>query len=169
MDGTLRRKAGEIMMSATVNNKFLAKLFSAAFIAGFALNMVTQAFADADGLSLSGGWMRIIVASRPAAGYFTLKNDSSAERKLIGASSPGCGMMMLHRSKTENGVDKMMPVKAVVVPPHASVRFAPGGYHIMCMHPKAVMKPGKSVPVTLTFGNGSTLSAAFTVRGATSE
>jgi copper(I)-binding protein len=113
--------------------------------------------------------MRIIVASRPAAGYFTLRNDSSAERKLVGASSPGCGMTMLHRSKTENGIDKMMPVKAVAVPAHGSIRFAAGGLHIMCMQPNTAVKPGKSVPVTLTFGDGSTLTAAFTVRGAVSK
>jgi copper(I)-binding protein len=152
-----------------MNNKFIARIFSVAFIAGLSPAMAAQAFAGTDGLSLSGGWMRIIVTSRPAAGYFTLRNDGSAERKLVGASSPGCGMMMLHRSKTEDGVDKMMPVKAVTVPAHGSIRFAPGGYHLMCMRPKAVMKPGKSVPVTLTFGDGSTLSAGFAVRGATSE
>jgi len=137
--------------------------------AGLMSAMAAQAFAGTDGLKLSGGWMRIIIASRPAAGYFVLKNDGSAERKLVGASSPGCGMMMLHRSKTENGIDKMMSVKAVAVPAHGTIRFAPGGYHIMCMQPKATMKPGKSVPVTLSFGDGSTLTGDFTVRGATSK
>jgi len=131
--------------------------------------MATQAFAGTDGLSLSDGWMRVIIASRPAAGYFTLKNDSSSERKLIGASSPGCGMMMLHRSKTENGVDKMTPVKDVAIPAHGSVRFAPGGYHLMCMQPKATLTPGKSVAVTLSFDNGTSTTADFAVRGATAR
>ncbi len=146
----------------------LGKAVPVIFAAGLMSAMAAQAFAGT-GLSLSDAWMRIIVASRPAAGYFTLRNEGSAERKLVGASSPGCGMMMLHRSKTENGVDKMMSVKAVTVPAHGSVRFAPGGYHIMCMQPKAIVKPGHSVPVMLSFGDGSTLTADFTVRGAISK
>ena len=154
---------------ARVAGEFPVKMLPALFAAGLVSAMATQVFAGTDGLSLSGGWMRIIVASRPAAGYFTLRNDGSAERKLVGASSPACGMMMLHRSKSENGVDAMMAVKTVTVPAHGSVRFAPGGYHIMCMQPKPVMTPGKSVPVTLSFGDGSTLTAAFMVRGAASK
>ena len=145
------------------------KPLPALFVAGLASVMATQAFAGTDGLSLSDGWMRVIIASRPAAGYFTLKNDSSSERKLIGASSPGCGMMMLHRSKTENGVDKMTPVKDVAIPAHGSVRFAPGGYHLMCMQPKATLTPGKSVAVTLSFDNGTSTTADFAVRGATAR
>jgi copper(I)-binding protein len=147
----------------------LGKALPVIFAAGLMSAMAAQAFAGTDGLSLSDGWMRIVVASRPAAGYFTLRNKGSAERKLVGASSPGCGMMMLHRSKAENGVDKMMSVKAITVPAHGSIRFAPGGYHIMCMQPKAIVKPGHSVPVTLSFGDGSTLTADFTVRGAISK
>jgi len=150
-------KAGRIAMYRTAVSR-LGKAFPVVFVAGLVFATATHAFAGTDGLSVSDGWMRIIVASRPAAGYFTLRNDGPAERKLVDASSPDCGMMMLHRSKTENGVDKMMPVKAVTVPAHGSVRFAPGGYHIMCMQPKTAVKPGKSIPVTLSFGDGSTLT-----------
>lgn len=155
-------------MSAAMD-RLLVKALRAALFAGLMPFLAAQAFAGTDGLGLSDGWMRIIIPSRPAAGYFTLKNNSSTERKLVGASSPDCGMMMLHQSKTENGVDQMMPVKEVAVPAHGSVHFAPGGYHLMCMRPKAAVKPGKSVPVTLTFDDGTSLTADFAVRGATAK
>jgi copper(I)-binding protein len=166
MDGALGRKGGAALISADVAKLFV-KVFCSALITGFMPVMAPQAFAGTDGLTLSGGWMRIVITSRPAAGYFLLKNNGPAERKLVGASSSGCGMMMLHQSKTENGIDKMMPVKDVTVPAHGNVRFAPGGYHLMCMHPNAAVKPGKSVPVTLTFDDDTSLTAAFAVHGAT--
>ncbi len=60
-------------------------------------------------------------------------------------------------------------VPAIVVPAHGEVSLAPGGYHIMCMMPSADMKVGASVPVTLSFDDGSTVSLDVPVRGATGE
>jgi hypothetical protein len=63
----------------------------------------------------------------------------------------------------------MVPVASVDVPPHGSVSFAPGGYHLMCMAPAATLKPGTSVPMTLRFADGGTLTGDFPVRGATGQ
>ncbi len=110
--------------------------------------------------------MQTTIPSRPAAGYFTLKNDGDADRVLVGASSPGCGMVMLHKSESVGGVEKMLPVDSIPVPRHQSVTFAPGGFHLMCMSPAESMKPGTSVPVTLTFEGGVSLTSTFPVRAA---
>ena len=117
-------------------------------------------------VSVEQPWMRFIIRSRPAAGYFTLHNNGDAAMKLTGAASPACGMLMLHQSKEVNGVEKMMMVKSIDVPAHGTVTFAPGGYHLMCMKPKAAMQVGKSVPVTLSFAGGEKVSAPFPVKGA---
>jgi periplasmic copper chaperone A len=122
--------------------------------------------ATESGFELSGAYMQTTIPSRPAAGYFTLKNDSDADRVLVGASSPGCGSVMLHKSESVGGVEKMLPVDSVPVPSHQSVTFAPGGFHLMCMSPAESMKPGTSVPVTLTFEGGVSLTSAFPVRAA---
>lgn len=135
-------------------------------VAMFATAAAPAAFAGGNGLTLSDGWMRMIIKSRPAAGYFTVKNDGGTARSLTGASSPACGKLMLHQSKSVNGVEKMVMVKKVAVPAHGSLKFAPSGYHLMCMKPSADMKPGKEVPVTLRFADGTTLTGRFKVRGA---
>ena len=88
---------------------------------------------------------------------------------LVGASSSACGSLMLHQSVTKNGVEQMIMVPKVAVPAHGTLQFAPGGYHLMCMSPAATMRPGQSVPVTLQFEGGGTLSASFPVRGATGK
>jgi copper(I)-binding protein len=122
-----------------------------------ALSTVTAPHARADdsGLAISGAWIRVIVPSRPAAGYFKLANDGDADQALTGASSPGCGNVMLHKSVTVDGADKM--------------EFAPHGYHLMCMKPTDQLKPGEVVPVTLTFESGASLTANFEIKGATGE
>lgn len=118
-------------------------------------------------LKLSDAWMRVIVPSRPAAGYFKLMNNGDKTIDLTAAASPDCGKLMLHKSVHENGVEKMMMVKSVPVPAHGSISFEPGGYHLMCMSPSANLKPGASTKVTLSFSDGGGLTADFPVKNAT--
>ena len=138
-------------------------------------------------LSVSGQWIRALTANLPAGGYFTLANNSDRPARLVGAASPGCGSLSLHQSihkhsmsaMTANdpanpgggmasmgGMSSMQPVSGVVVPPHGSIRFAPGGYHLMCEQPTGAVQPGKSIAVTLRFEDGNTVTAAFPVKGA---
>lgn len=118
------------------------------------------------GIVVSDQWIRFIMASRPAAGYFTLSNPTAQARTLTGASSPACGELMLHRTAHAGGMDKMEMVKDVAVPAHGSVSFAPGGRHLMCMSPSHDMAPGRSVAVTFHFADGGDVTADFPVRGA---
>jgi hypothetical protein len=76
---------------------------------------------------------------------------------------------MLHRSLNDNGQDRMEMVDSVPVPARAQVKFEPGGYHLMCVSPKAAAAPGSSVAVTLRFQDGGSLVASFPVRGATGD
>lgn len=141
-----------------------------AFLAAAALTASAVAqTAVPQGLSLSDPWLRFITPNIPAAGYFTLSNSGAAPQTLVGASSSACGSLMLHQSVTKNGVEQMIMVPKVAVPAHGTLQFAPGGYHLMCMSPAAAMRPGQSVPVTLQFDGGGTLSASFPVRGATGK
>lgn len=117
-------------------------------------------------VTVSHQWMRFLTPQIPAAGYMTLHNGGSRPTVLTGAASPGCGMLMLHRSIVQSGVAKMVMVQSVTVPSHGSIAFQPGGYHLMCMQPAADVRPGKHVPVSLTFEGGGTLSVVFPVYGA---
>ncbi len=109
-------------------------------------------------------WMRYLLPSLPAAGYMTLTNSGNTDAVLTGAASPACGMLMLHKSQDDSGMAMMMDMQTITIPANGSVTFAPGGYHLMCMQPK--MKIGDQLPVTLSFQDGSTLSATLPVYGA---
>jgi copper(I)-binding protein len=120
--------------------------------------------AAAQSVTVQKPWMRYLLPSIPAAGYMTLQNSGSAPVVVTGASSPACGMLMLHKSEDSSGMAMMMDVPNITIPPHASQTLAPGGYHLMCMQPN--MKIGENVPITLTFQNGGSVSASLPVYGA---
>jgi hypothetical protein len=135
----------------------------------FAPQVASAQPAKAAPLSLSDGWIRLLPGALPAAGYFTLHNAGNAKVVLTGADTPACGMLMLHKSEDKGGMSSMQDVKSVAVPGGGEVQFAPGGYHLMCMDPKPVLKLGASVPVTLSFQGAPPLTARFDVRGATGK
>lgn len=127
--------------------------------------LLLSAQARAAAVTVTDAWIRALPGHLPAAGYFVLHNAGSRELSLTGASSPACGMLMLHKSNSDNGMANMKDVDSVAIPAGGSVRFAPGGLHLMCMDPKPLRR-GTAVPVTLRFANGETVSVPFAVRNA---
>jgi periplasmic copper chaperone A len=115
-------------------------------------------------ITVSAPWFRYLLPEIPAGGYMTLHNASDQPAVLIAAASPACGMLMLHKTEGSGGMETMVAVPSVTVPANGSFRFAPDGYHLMCMQPK--MKPGDSVPVTLSFADSTKLTVSFPVRNA---
>jgi hypothetical protein len=75
-------------------------------------------------------------------------------------------MLMLHKSENVGGTMRMEDVASVEVAPRATLKFAPGGYHLMCMDPSPALKPGARVSVTLEFADGTKLQSQFAIRGA---
>jgi len=139
----------------------MTRLIFAALLAGAGLAAAATAAPI-----VSNAWLRALPGTSPAAGYFTLANTGTTPITLTGAASPACGSAMLHMTHNMDGMVHMMMVASVVVPAGGKVEFAPGGYHVMCMEPKN-LKPGTSVPVTLQFSGGATLTVPFAVRSAT--
>ncbi|HVW74077.1 MAG TPA: copper chaperone PCu(A)C [Rhizomicrobium sp.] len=131
--------------------------------------VIMTAVASADELTVSDAWIRALPSSVPSGGYFTLHNRGTKSVRLTGADSPACGMLMLHRSENMGGMGSMTDVTSVDVPADGTLRFAPGGYHLMCMDAKPAIRPGSKVPVTLSFAGGRHLTAMFLVRSATGK
>jgi hypothetical protein len=110
--------------------------------------------------------MQVLMPSRPAAGYFTLENRGNAPLVLSGASAPDCQSLMLHQSTMDGGMARMAMVTSVPVPPHGSISFSPGGYHLMCMQPAGILLTRQGTEtVTLRFADGGSLSAPFAIHG----
>ena len=143
-------------------------ILSAAAVAWLATPVLAAPVLAAN-VTIDNPWFRVLPGNLPAGGYFTLHNASQTAVTLTGASSPGCGMLMLHKSSTMNGMASMDDVSSVPVPAGGFVAFAPGGYHLMCMSPTLAMKPGARVPVSLQFADGTRIVSAFAVKNAKGE
>lgn len=126
--------------------------------------LATTAGAQAAPFDVSGAWFRSLPGGVPAGGYFTAQNNTQREIAITGVQSEACGMLMMHQSKATGGMSGMDMVDQVKLAPGGKVRFAPGGYHLMCEHPK--MKIGAKAPVAITLSNGSTVVVAFEVKNA---
>jgi copper(I)-binding protein len=131
--------------------------------------MLACGSAQAGGIAVTDGWIRALPAKVPAGGYFTLSNDTGKRIVLTGAQSPGCGMLMLHRSDTSGGMAGMSDVENIPIAVGQRLSFSPGGYHLMCMDPTAAIVPGNKVPVTLVFADGTRVTRDFPVRNATGQ
>src|ERR1022692_4084464 len=115
-------------------------------------------------IQVKDAWLRWLPSGLPGAGYMTLITPGSAEHVLLGASTPDYEDVSFPQTRNSNGMNEMAPVTSIILKPHATVRFAEGGYHLMLMQPKRSLHPGDKVEVTLRLSNGETLLVPFDVR-----
>ncbi len=129
------------------------------------LCLAVSASALAAGLRVDDAWIRLLPGEVPAGGYFTVHNDTDAPVRLEAARCSAFGHVMMHRTVVESGRARMEGVDAVGVPAHGTLRFAPGGYHLMLMQRARPLAVGDEVPVVLEFSGGRSVTVAFQVRG----
>lgn len=126
--------------------------------------LATTITASAAPLAITDAWFRSLPGKLPAAGYFTAQNNTGHDIAITGARSDSCGMLMLHQSSNTGGMSSMDMIDKVAVPAGATVRFAPGGTHLMCTD--ARLKIGSKAPVLLTLSDGTAVAVAFQVKNA---
>jgi copper(I)-binding protein len=135
-----------------------------AFIPLLTLVSIASLAGSAVEIQVKDAWIRWLPAGLPGAGYMTVINTGPEEHVLIGASTPDYEDVSFHQSHNHNGMNEMAPVASIILQPHATVRFAEGGYHLMLMQPKRSLHPGDKVEVTLRLSDGQTLLVPFDVR-----
>lgn len=89
----------------------------------------------------------------PSAAYFTVQTGDApvALREVL---SEAAIRVEMHDTITEGGMMKMRQIDSVDIPAKSTMRFEPGGRHVMLweLNPQ-VVATGK-VPMTLIFSNG---------------
>ena len=127
-------------------------------------NLAQEAAAPGGGGSAASGAVAIAdamlrlpaVPGRPGAAYFTLRNEG-APLTLASASAERAERAEIHESTMEGGVMQMRQLQNLELPQGAT-EFASGGKHIMLFGLDPALKAGDSVPLTLTFGNGQSIT-----------
>ena len=115
-------------------------------------------------VTAADAWIRWLPGNLPAGGYLTLHNNGDRPQTLTAVSSPDYRAVTLHRTSVHDTVSTMQPVAQVAIPPHQSVSFAAGGYHLMLEQSTRSLQPGDRVSMTLHFADGAALTVPFEVR-----
>ena len=120
-------------------------LFSAGVLAG-----------AADNVSVQDPYVRLAPPNAAAtAAFMVIRNTGDKDVKVVKADNPVSKATELHTHLNEGGVMKMRPVPAIEIRAKGEAVLRPGGLHVMMIDLKAPMKEGDSVPITLTFDDGS--------------
>lgn len=102
------------------------------------------------------------VKGNPGVAYFSVANTGEKVAVLAAVSLEGAASAEMHQS--QGGT--MGPVSRVEIAPGTTIRFAPGGLHVMVfgLDPK-IAAPGPA-EITLTFADGDKISAKVPVETA---
>lgn len=112
--------------------------------------------AAADQVSAQDPHVRLAPPGAPAtAAFMVLKNGGDHDVKVIKADNPVSRATEMHNHLNDGGVMRMRPVSAIDIKARGEAVLKPGGLHIMLIDLKAPMQEGDLVPITLTFGDGS--------------
>ena len=114
-------------------------------------------------LSAQDAWVRATPGVDVAAVYLTLHNSGTQPLVVNGVRSPAAGAAMIHMTTMVNGQATMRAHESLRIAPGETVRFAPGGLHIM-LHLEHPLAAGDAVPLVLLLENGGSLSVVARVR-----
>ncbi|AWN35886.1 DUF1775 domain-containing protein [Methylobacterium radiodurans] len=119
----------------------------------------------AGALSIQTPWVRATPGgAKVAGGYVTVSNTGTEPDRLIGGTFAQAARVEVHAMSMDGTTMKMAPLEeGLTIKPGETMRLAPGGYHLMLMDLKAPLKPGVSVPGTLTFEKAGSVPVTFTV------
>lgn len=113
-----------------------------------------------EALTVTGTWIRLAAtAAAPAAGYFELHGGRTADR-LISVTSDNVIRIELHETLRGGGATmSMRPLTSVDVPAGGTVKFEPGGKHLMLFGVNPAIQPPRTLRLMLTFASGERLEA----------
>lgn len=115
-------------------------------------------------LVVRDAWIRQTPGSDVAAAYLTLQNLTQQPVTVVSIESSAAAHAMIHETKTEGGMSKMRPHEQLVIAPGETVKFEPGGLHVMLHGLTRPLAVGQSVPLLLHLADGSLVAASAVVR-----
>ncbi|XUY28094.1 copper chaperone PCu(A)C [Agrobacterium sp. rho-8.1] len=119
-------------------------------------------------LEISGAMSKAMLPGQPVGGGFvTIKNDGSADDRLVSVASPLAGRAEIHEMAMVSDVMKMRKLDAgIAIPAGKTVELTPGGLHFMFFNVSKPFAEGDKVPVTLTFEKAGKVDVMMNVGSA---
>ena len=118
-----------------------------------ALLLPLNAFAELD---ITEARIKNLPPSVPVrAGYLSIQNSSVSSVSVVAIHSEAFASVEIHRGVMKDGMMSMEAVDRLTIDPGASLQLAPGGLHLMMMHPVEATRPGDDIEIFLQLDDGS--------------
>ena len=128
----------------------------APFLAAFSPAALAQSVAHG-GIVVQRVWARAAAEEGMSSVVYLTIVNRGGDDALIHARRPVATAEVLHQTRNDGGVMRMLDVAGIPIPSGQRVAFKPGGYHIMLVGLQKPLKPGDTFPVSLTFAHAGTL------------
>jgi copper(I)-binding protein len=116
------------------------------------------------GIVLSDARLQLpVVQGRPGVAYFTIGQTSGAARTVAAVSVEMVGKTEMHQTMTGGSMSSMKPLKTVALGPGTTVKFEPGGNHVMLFDLDPKLRFQDSVKLTVELDDGSKAEAKASV------
>jgi len=141
-------------------------IVAAAALAALLTAPVRAEDVKAGDLVITQAWSRATPSgAKVAGGYLTVENKGTTADRLVSGSGDVAGRVEIHEMAMNDGVMTMRPLdKGLVIDPGKTVKFAPGGNHLMLMDLKTPLKQGDKVPLTLQFEKAGKVNVSLDVQ-----
>lgn len=131
----------------------------------FAAILGTASFASYATVDVQEPYARATPPSAPnSAAFMVLSNESDKALSLVEASTPVAGKVELHNHMMQDGMMQMRRVNVIDIPAHGSTELKPGGLHVMLFDLDMPLKEGETLPLTLTFSDGTEITREIPIR-----
>ncbi len=120
--------------------------------------------APAQALTAQDAWVRATPGVDVAAVYMTLHNGGTQPLVVTGVRSAAAADAMIHESSVVNGQSTMRTRDALTIGAGQTLRFAPGGLHIMLHGLKRPLAAGEEVRLLLLLQGGASVPVIARVR-----
>lgn len=132
--------------------------------------VVCPTVSQAGDIKIENAWVRATAPGQKVAVAF-MDITANKDMELISGATPAADQVELHFMRMNGDIMEMRELDSIQIQKGKTVSLEPGGLHAMLIGLKTPIKAGNSVPVTLTFKDGSEKneSISITLKALTSK
>lgn len=118
-------------------------------------------------IEISDAWIREApVNSDITALYFDIQNSGSSEDRVVSINTPISDSAEIHNTIIDSrGIAKMVRLEEVKIASNNSLKFAPGGMHVMLIGLNKEIRAGEEYQININFKNSGTKTVTAKVKG----
>lgn len=116
-------------------------------------------------VDIEGAWIREAPPGASVLGaYMRVRNRGDLADRLLRVQSPAAGRIEIHEMTVREGVMRMRPLQALILPPGKTTVLKPKSTHLMLLDLKRPLKAGMRVPMTFVFERAGTIRQEVPVK-----